>query len=92
MIHSIRHKAVRALKESNDASKLPAEYVAKIRRILSRLDSATEPQQMNYPGSAFHALQGDLQGYYAVKVTGNWRITFRFEGEHAADVDYQDYH
>lgn len=47
---------------------------------------------MNQVGYDFHALKGDLKGFYAVKVSGNWRIIFRFEGENAADVDYLDYH
>lgn len=92
MILSIRHKGISTLKESNDTSKLPAECVAKIRRLLSALDAATSPQQLNMPGSGFHQLQGNLKGYYSVKVTANWRITFRFDGTHTADVDFQDYH
>jgi antitoxin HigA-1 len=40
----------------------------------------------------FHELKGDLAGHFSVKVNGNWRITFRFEGEDAILVDYQDYH
>lgn len=47
---------------------------------------------MNQPGYNFHPLKGDLIGFYAVNVSGNWRIVFRFEGENAADVDYVDYH
>ncbi len=47
---------------------------------------------MNLPGFRFHALKGDLKGHHAVSVSGNWRVTFRFEGEHAVDVDYTDYH
>ena len=37
-------------------------------------------------------LKGVLKGRYAVSVSGNWRVTFRFEGGHAVDVDYVDYH
>lgn len=47
---------------------------------------------MNQPTYDFHPLKGDLRGFYAVKVSGNWRIIFRFEGENAVDVDYLDYH
>ena len=47
---------------------------------------------MNVPGWALHALKGILKGHWAVKVSGNWRVTFRFEGEDAVLVDYQDYH
>jgi proteic killer suppression protein len=47
---------------------------------------------MNQAGYYFHALKGDLKGFYSVRVSGNWRIIFRFEGENAVDVDYIDYH
>lgn len=47
---------------------------------------------MDLPGYRFHRLKGRLSGHYAVWVSGNWRVTFRFEGEDAVDVDYLDYH
>jgi proteic killer suppression protein len=47
---------------------------------------------MNQAGYCFRALKGDLKGFYSVRVSGNWRIIFRFEGENAVDVDYIDYH
>ena len=47
---------------------------------------------MNLPGFRLHQLSGQLRGYYAVVVSGNWRVIFRFEGGHAIDVDYLDYH
>ena len=47
---------------------------------------------MNVPGWDLHKLQGNLEGYWSVKVNGNWRLTFKFENGHAEIVDYQDYH
>lgn len=49
---------------------------------------------MDLPGFQLHALSGELRGHYAVSVSvsGNWRVTFRFENGHAVDVDYLDYH
>ncbi len=64
----------------------------KIRRILARLDEADEPQKMNLPGFRLHPLTGDMKGYWAVSVSGNWRTVFRFEAGHARDVDVIDYH
>lgn len=78
--------------EKNIASRLPAAQVSKIRNILTMLDAAQIPEDMNYPGSKFHGLKGDLAGHYSVTVTGNYRITFRFEDGDAELVDYQDYH
>jgi proteic killer suppression protein len=47
---------------------------------------------MNAPGSGLHSLKGNLEGYWAVMVSGNWRMTFAFDGEDAVLVDYLDYH
>jgi proteic killer suppression protein len=47
---------------------------------------------MDLPGLRRHPLKGKLKGFYAVQVSGNWRIVFRFDGEDAADVDLIDYH
>jgi len=56
------------------------------------LDAAAKPEDMNIPGFRFHRLTGDRKDTYTVSVTGNWRITFRFDGENAVDVDLEDYH
>ena len=47
---------------------------------------------MDAPGLRLYTLKGDLAGYYAVSVSGNWRVIFRFEAGYAVDVDYLDYH
>lgn len=92
MIISYQHKGLESFATKGDRSKIQQAHVAKIRLILTRLYAANSPEQMNQPGYNFHALKGDLKGFYAVKVSGNWRIIFRFEGENATDVDYIDYH
>ncbi|MBI5816676.1 MAG: type II toxin-antitoxin system RelE/ParE family toxin [Nitrospinae bacterium] len=64
----------------------------KIERILARLDIATSPEVMNLPGFKSHPLKGGHKGFWSIWVTGNWRIVFRFEGNHVFDVDLVDYH
>ena len=71
---------------------MPPEYVVKIERILARLDEAAIPPDMELPGFRLHPLKGDRAGYWAVNVSGNWRVVFRFEGVHISDVDLIDYH
>ena len=92
MIASIQHKGLRLLWGKNDASRLPAEQVKKIRNILTMLNGAEKVEDMNYAGSGLHSLKGDLKGYWSVTVTGNYRIIFRFENGNAHLVDYLDYH
>lgn len=60
--------------------------------MLTMLDNAKRPEDMNAPNWKLHPLTGNLAGHWSIWVNGNWRLTFRFEGEHAELVDYQDYH
>lgn len=92
MIGSFKHKGLKRLYDKGDPSKLSAELLPKINRIISLLDMATEPEDLDLPGFRLHALKGDRKGFFAVSVNGNWRITFRFIGGVPQDVDLVDYH
>jgi proteic killer suppression protein len=63
-----------------------------LRRQLAQLDRSSEPRDMNVPGRNLHPLKGDQAGQWSVWVSGNWRLTFMFDGGHASIVNYQDYH
>jgi len=78
--------------EEDDPRRLSAAQVDKIKRVLARLDEATDIKYMALPGFGLHPLKGDLKGFWAVSVSGNWRIIFRFEKSNAYDVDLVDYH
>ncbi|MFN3474721.1 MAG: type II toxin-antitoxin system RelE/ParE family toxin [Blastomonas sp.] len=92
MILSFRSKALRRFAEKGDASKLSVPNVDRITRILARLDAAVVPEDMNLPGYRFHGLKGRDKGRFAVDASGNWRITFGWDGKNAVDVDLEDYH
>ena len=92
MIASIHHKGLKLLWTKNDASKLRPDQVKKIRNILSLLGGAEKVEDMNYPGANLHPLKGGLKGYWAVTVTGNYRIIFQFIDGNAYLLDYIDYH
>jgi len=92
MIRSFRHRGLKRLFERGDASRVRADQVARIRRILSRLNEAGDISHMDLPGLRLHPLSGDLRGLWAVNVSGNWRVVFRFEDADAHDVDLIDYH
>ena len=47
---------------------------------------------MDLPGLELHELKGNRKGIWSVKVSGNWRITFRFVDSNAEIVHYEDYH
>ena len=92
MIKSFRNKALRKLYENGDRSGLPFSQIDRIENRLGTLDAAREAEDMNVAGYGFHKLTGNLKGFYAVKITGNWRLVFRFEDGDAWDVDHLEYH
>jgi len=92
MIRTYRSKALQRFVEQGDASKLSVPNVRRLERILTELDLAEEPQDMNGPGLRFHGLKGQDKGRYAVDASGNWRITFGWDGKDAIEVDLEDYH
>ena len=92
MIGSIRHKGLRRLYEDADARAIGANMRQRVSEILSVLDAADSIEEADIPGYRLHPLSGDRQGYWSVKVTGNWRVTFRYEDGRAEDVNLEDYH
>ena len=92
MIKRFRHKGLERLFRKGEAQGIQAQYVSRIIRILDLLDDASAPEQVNIPGLYLHPLKGSRKGEWAMSVSGNWRITFRFEGEDVTDVTLEDYH
>ena len=74
------------------SAKIQSNHIKKLRLILAKLNTVTHVSDMNFPGSGLHQLKGNRKGFWAVSVSGNWRIIFRFENENAYDVNYLDYH
>jgi proteic killer suppression protein len=92
LITSILHKGLRKFFSDGDHRGIPAQFASRIERILDRLESSLRPDDMNIPGFGFHQLKGKRRDCYAVSVSGNLRITFKFDGENAVEVDLEDYH
>ncbi|MBX3010365.1 MAG: type II toxin-antitoxin system RelE/ParE family toxin [Caldilineaceae bacterium] len=92
MITTFRHKALAALFLNDDCSGLQQSQVRRLRIILQLLHAAHVIGDMDRPGFNLHPLQGDRQGYWAVKVDGNHRIVFRFEDGNVSEVELIDYH
>jgi proteic killer suppression protein len=93
IIRKFRHKGLKALYEDNNARGVPAASASKIQQILTALEFADNLAQLaTMPGWKLHSLRGDRKGEYSITVTGNWRITFKSDGNIVADVDFEDYH
>ena len=92
MIANIRHKGLAALYYDDQSKGVKQSLVKRLRYILALLATAFSVEDMNLPGLKLHQLKGDHAGFYAVSVSGNWRVIFRFEEGQAVDVDLIDYH
>jgi proteic killer suppression protein len=92
MITGFRHKGVEALFRTGSTKGVNPQLAPKYRRILLRLSDGPLPEALALPGYRLHRLKGDRSGAWSVWVSGNWRVTFEIDGEHATNVDLEDYH
>jgi toxin HigB-1 len=92
MIKSFRHKGVEQFFKAGSKRGIRPSHAERLRKQLFALDNAKSAKDMNALGWRLHALRSDLHGHWSVDVSGNWRLTFTFEGEDAILVDYLDYH
>ncbi len=92
MIISFIHKGLERFYLTGSKAGIQPEHASKLRRILTVLETAQVPDDMDLPGYRLHPLQGNRQGTWSVRVSGNWRITFQFTEQNVELVDYEDYH
>ena len=92
VIKNFVHKGLERFFLTGSKAGIQAEHARKLQLILGRLHASAAPHDMNLPGLYLHELKGDRQGIWSVRVSGNWRVTFRFEGSDAVAVNYEDYH
>jgi len=92
MIRSFKHKGLEQFFITGSKKGIQPDHADKLERILDRLDASISPADMNLPGYRLHELKGQEAGTWSVTINGNWRITYKFEGQDAVIVDYRDYH
>ena len=92
MIKNFKHKGLKQFFCENKKNRLNHQQCDRISRLLDRLDAAEIVEDMNLPGYELHKLTGNKKNMWSIKVSGNWRIIFRFENGHAYDVNLEDYH
>jgi len=92
MISSFKHKGLRELFESGKSKRIPSDFAPRLLRQMDAINQADTPEQLNFPGYDLHELKGKRAGSWAMKVNKNWRLTFRFFGGEATDLDLEDYH
>ena len=92
MIKSFTHKGLEKFFLKGIKSGIQAKHADRLRLILGRLNASTSAEDMNLPGLYLHGLSGPRSKTWSVRVSGNWRITFRFSNKDAELVNYEDYH
>jgi len=92
MIISFKHKGLKKLYETGSSVGINPEHKNRLRIILARLDASQTPQDMDLPGLKLHPLKGVFEEFWAVTVSGNWRLIFKFDKNNAVEVGYLDYH
>lgn len=92
MIISFIHKGLERFYKTGKSSGIQAKHAKRLRLILTNLDQAESPNDMDLPGLCLHELKGSRKNIWSVSVSGNWRVTFRFIGRDAEIVNYEDYH
>lgn len=92
MIRSFRHKGLKRLFERGDRRGVAAHLAGRIMGRLDAIDAASMPIDLGIPGFDLHELKGDRKGTWSEPISGNWRITFRFEQGDTLEVDLDDYH
>lgn len=92
MIKNFKHKGLERFFLTGSKAGIQAAHVRKLRLILGRLHASTSPRDMNLPGLYLHELKGEREGTWSVRVSGNWRLTFTFDGQDASEINLEDYH
>lgn len=92
MIKSFSHKGLERFYATGSTSGIQMKHVARLRLILTNLDQAESPNDMDLPGLRLHELKGNRKETWSVSVSGNWRVTFKFAGNDVEVVNYEDYH
>ena len=92
VIKNFKSRALKRFYVRGDNNRISADHLVQVKDILVRLDVSASPEDMDLPGFHLHRLKGEYRGFWAVTVSANWRIIFRFEDSNVVDVDYLDYH
>jgi proteic killer suppression protein len=92
MIKSFLHKGLQKFYEEGSTKGIQFEHAKKLKMRLVALDTALTTEDIRLPGFNLHQLKGDKADIWSIRVSGNWRVTFRFEDGDVYIVNYEDYH
>jgi len=88
----IRNKWLKLFWVKGDPRKLRPDWVPRVKRMLSALNTAELPEDLDIPSYNWHQLEGNRRGTFSLKVNRNWRLTYRWDENGPNDIDLEDYH
>lgn len=91
-ISSFKHSELKKLANGKNA-KINSEHLKKLKTLLSIFNHLKSVNDL-FNSNSFkpHPLDGKLKGHWSIQISGNWRVTFKFEDGNVKDIDYIDYH
>jgi len=95
MIKTFRHKGLKRFFDDpryTDKRGISEGISNRLIVILDALNTIEYAVEMDIAGLYFHRLKGQRRGEYSVRVAGNWRITWRMDGNDVVDINLEDYH
>jgi proteic killer suppression protein len=92
MIESFKHKGLKRLFETGHTSGVNPQHIERLRKILALLETSENVDDMDLPCLNLHKLKVRRKNTLAVKVSGNWRVTFKLKNGDVLEVNYEDYH
>lgn len=92
VIKDFKHKGLEKFFTTGSTQGIQFKHRSRLRMQLAMLNAAAQVEDMNKPGWNLHQLKGRSTGFWSIKVSGNWRVTFRFAEGDAYIVNYEDYH
>jgi proteic killer suppression protein len=90
MIISWLHQGLRDFSETGSTKGIQVKHKDTLRKQLSVLNTVSCPEDIAIPNWRSHKIKGRLQGHYAISVSGNWQLIFKFDGEDVILMDYRD--
>jgi proteic killer suppression protein len=92
MTESFKHKGLKRLFETGYTSGVNPQHIERLRKILALLETSENIDDMDLPGLNLRKLKGKRKNTLAVKVSGNWRVTFKLKNGDVLEVNYENYH
>jgi proteic killer suppression protein len=92
MIVSFQHKGLRLFHQTGSTSGIRADHAKRLELVLVAMETAQYPTDLDLPGWRLHPLKGELGQFWSIRVSGNWRVIFRFINRDIELVNYLNYH